>query len=126
LADVTCICGYDRLLASLPCQQPWQRPDTALRWHLYVIRLPQGTPPEQHRQVFDTLRAQGVGVILHYIPIYLQPYNQARYGQRHPAKAERYYRQAISLPLHAELTDAERDRMAAVLNECLTQALCHA
>ena len=91
-----------------------------------MIRLPEGTPPERHRQVFEALRAQGIGVNLHYIPIHLQPYYQARYGQRHFAEAERYYRQAISLPLHAELTDAEQDRVVAVLSECLTQAPCHA
>lgn len=117
---------YDRLLASLPCQRPWQHPDTASSWHLYVIRLPEGTSPERHREVFEALRAQGIGVNLHYIPIHLQPYYQARYGQRHFAEAERYYRQAISLPLHAELTDAEQDRVVAVLSECLTQAPCHA
>ncbi len=115
---------YNTLLAGLPCQRPWQHPDTASSWHLYVIRLQEPLAPGRHRQVFEALRAQGIGVNLHYIPIHLQPYyqaryDQARYGQRHLPEAEQYYRQAISLPLHAELSDAEQDRVVAALHQAL-------
>ena len=59
---------YDRLLAKLPLTCPWQHPDTNSAWHLYVIRLHRNEIKLSRRQVFDALRAAGIGVNVHYIP----------------------------------------------------------
>jgi dTDP-4-amino-4,6-dideoxygalactose transaminase len=62
--------------------------------------------------VFDALRAAGIGVNLHYIPVYRQPY-YARMGFRAEdfPEAERYYAEAISLPMYPQLSDADQMRV---------------
>jgi len=65
---------YDQMLAGLPVITPWQHPDSYSGFHLYVIRLKLGEIGKTHREVFEALRAAGIGVNLHYIPVYRQPY----------------------------------------------------
>ncbi len=112
---------YGRLLAPLPVELPWQHPDTESAFHLYVIRLQLGRIRRTHRQVFEELRAQGIGVQLHYIPVHLQPYYRDRGFQSGDFPvAEAYYQEAISLPLYADLTDAQQDQVVAVLSGILS------
>lgn len=111
---------YDEALAGLPVVTPWQHPDGYSGLHLYVIRLQLERIGHSHREVFDALRAAGVGVNLHYIPVHTQPFYQAlgfRPGQ-FPA-AERYYAEAISLPLFPALSDAQQAEVVAALREAL-------
>jgi dTDP-4-amino-4,6-dideoxygalactose transaminase len=62
----------------------------------------------RRRQVFDALRAAGLGVNVHYIPIHFQPFWRARgFREGQFPVAERYYERAISLPLHPSLSDAD-------------------
>ena len=66
------------------------------------------------------MRGTGIGVNLHYIPIHLQPYyRNLGFGPGDFPNAERYYEEAITLPLFAGLTDAEQDEVV----ECLRQAI---
>jgi dTDP-4-amino-4,6-dideoxygalactose transaminase len=91
---------------------PWQHPDGYSARHLYVIRLHLARLRTTHRRVFESLRASGIGVNLHYIPVYRHPY-YARRGHA-PAsypEAERYYADAISLPIFPALTDAQQQRV---------------
>lgn len=107
---------YDSILNDLPLTTPWQHPDTVSGLHLYVIRLKLAGMRRTHRQVFDALRAAGIGVNLHYIPVYRQPYYE-RMGFK-PAdfpEAERYYAEAISLPMYPALTEAQQDRVVDAL-----------
>jgi UDP-4-amino-4,6-dideoxy-N-acetyl-beta-L-altrosamine transaminase len=112
---------YDALLAGLPVVTPSQHPDTVSGLHLYVIRLKLDKISTTHRKVFDALRAAGIGVNLHYIPVYRQPYYE-RMGFK-PAdypEAERYYAEAISLPMFSGLTDPQQDRVIEALRSaCL-------
>jgi UDP-4-amino-4,6-dideoxy-N-acetyl-beta-L-altrosamine transaminase len=108
---------YDALLASL-VTVPWQHPDQVSGLHLYVVRVGRGA--KTHRQVFDALRAAGIGVNLHYIPVYRQPYYE-RLGFKPTdfPEAERYYAEAISLPMFPALTEAQQNRVVAALREAL-------
>jgi len=111
---------YDSILKGLPVTTPWQHPDAVSGLHLYVIRLNLAGMRRTHRQVFDALRAAGIGVNLHYIPVYRQPYYE-RMGFK-PAdfpEAERYYAEAISLPMYPALTDEQQDRVVAALREAV-------
>lgn len=111
---------YDRLLAKLPVTCPWQHPDTNSAWHLYVIRLRRNEIKLSRRQVFEALRAAGIGVNVHYIPVHTQPYYQHlgfRLGMF--PEAESYYQDAITLPLFSKMTDAEQDTVVAALSEIL-------
>jgi UDP-4-amino-4,6-dideoxy-N-acetyl-beta-L-altrosamine transaminase len=77
--------------------------------HLYVVRWPESSPVSR-REAYDRLRAAGIGVNLHYIPVHLQPYYRDRgFAVGHCPEAERYYAQAITLPLHARLTREDQD-----------------
>jgi UDP-4-amino-4,6-dideoxy-N-acetyl-beta-L-altrosamine transaminase len=111
---------YDQLLADLPVITPWQHPDSYSGLHLYVIRLQLDKIKKSHRQVFEALRAQGIGVNLHYIPVHTQPY-YGRMGFKagdYP-QAERYYAEAISLPMYQTLTDEQQDQVVKVLHTVL-------
>jgi dTDP-4-amino-4,6-dideoxygalactose transaminase len=109
---------YDAALRDLPVVTPWQHPDCVSAMHLYVVRLDRSRIRRTHRQVFDALRAASIGVNLHYIPVYRQPY-YARLGPGAAAcpEAERYYAEAISLPMFPALTEPQQDRVVAALAE---------
>jgi UDP-4-amino-4,6-dideoxy-N-acetyl-beta-L-altrosamine transaminase len=111
---------YDALLAKLPVTCPWQHPDTNSAWHLYVIRLRRNEIKLSRRQVFEALRAAGIGVNVHYIPVHTQPYYQ-RMGFKVGMfpEAESYYQDAITLPLFSKMTDAEQDTVVAALTKIL-------
>jgi UDP-4-amino-4,6-dideoxy-N-acetyl-beta-L-altrosamine transaminase len=107
---------YDRLLGNLPLKRPSPAADVASAWHLYVVRV----AADRHRAVFDRLRAEGIGVNLHYIPVHTQPHYRAMgfHAGQFP-HAEAYYAEAISIPLYAGLTDADQDRVVAALGRAL-------
>ena len=111
---------YNVLLAGLPLTLPWQLPDGYSAYHLYVIRLQLDKINTTHLQVFEALRAKDIMVNLHYIPVHTQPYYQ-QMGFKHGdyPEAERYYREAISIPMHPTLTDAEQDLVVNVLRDAL-------
>lgn len=112
---------YDALLADLPIMLPWQHPATYSAFHLYVIRLQLDRIRTTHREVFEGLRARGIGVNLHYIPLHTQPYYQ-RFGfspENFP-QAHSYYAEAISLPLYPALEEHEQQKVIDTLHDLLT------
>jgi UDP-4-amino-4,6-dideoxy-N-acetyl-beta-L-altrosamine transaminase len=111
---------YNQLLQPLPVTIPWQHPDSYSGLHLYVIRLQLDRIASSHRQVFEALRAAGIGVNLHYIPVHTQPYyRQLGFNHGDFPEAERYYAEAISLPLFATMTEQQQDQVLAALGEAL-------
>jgi UDP-4-amino-4,6-dideoxy-N-acetyl-beta-L-altrosamine transaminase len=111
---------YDQLLAGLPVTTPWQHPDSYSGLHLYVIRLHLEALRSSHRQVFESLREQGIGVNLHYIPVHTQPYYQRMGFQAGDfPEAERYYREAISLPMFQTMTEQQQDEVIAALHKAI-------
>jgi UDP-4-amino-4,6-dideoxy-N-acetyl-beta-L-altrosamine transaminase len=112
---------YDSLFAALPVTRPWQHPDSYSGLHLYVIRLQLEQISKTHLQVFESLRQQGIGVHLHYIPVHLQPYYQAMgFKAGDYPEAERYYAEAISLPMFQTMTLAQQDEVSVALSNALT------
>jgi UDP-4-amino-4,6-dideoxy-N-acetyl-beta-L-altrosamine transaminase len=111
---------YDQLLADMPLITPWQHPDSYSSFHLYVIRLRSNKINKTHRQVFEALREEGIGVNLHYIPIHMQPYFAAAECKTGVfPQAELYYSTAISLPMFHKLSVDEQDRVIEVMNGAL-------
>jgi UDP-4-amino-4,6-dideoxy-N-acetyl-beta-L-altrosamine transaminase len=111
---------YDRLLAKLPVTCPWQHPDTNSAWHLYVIRLHRNEIKLSRREVFDALRAAGIGVNVHYIPVHTQPYyRRLGFEPGMFPEAESYYEDAITLPLFSRMTNDEQDVVVAALEKIL-------
>ena len=111
---------YNQLLADLPVVTPWEHPDCKSAFHLYVIRLKLDQIHKSHPQVFKELRQAGIMVNLHYIPVHTQPYYRKMGFKRGDfPEAERYYREAISLPMYFGLSEAEQDYVVNKLREIL-------
>lgn len=111
---------YDKLLADLPVDTPWQHPDSYSGLHLYVVRLQLDKLSTTHAQVFAALREQGIGVNLHYIPVHTQPHYQRMGFQAGDfLEAERYYAEAISLPMFQTMSEQQQDVVVAALNKIL-------
>lgn len=111
---------YNEALSGLPLILPYQHPETYSAFHLYVIRLQLDRMDMTHRQVFEALRAKGILVNLHYIPVHTQPYYQhLGFKQGDFPVAESYYREAISIPLYAGINTEDQDRVINVLHEVL-------
>jgi len=109
---------YDALLEGLALRRPGRMAGAYSSWHLYVVRL---DDPAQHRRVFEALRADGIGVNLHYIPVHLQPYYRALgFNAGDFPVAEGYYARAISIPLYAGLSDADQDLVVDALARALS------
>lgn len=111
---------YDALLDALPVVTPWQHPDGHSGLHLYVVRVQADRVSRTHKEVFEALRQSGIGVNLHYIPVHTQPYYQRMgFALGQFPEAERYYAEAISLPMYATLTDAQQDEVVLALQGAL-------
>ena len=107
---------YYEKLAELPITLPYQLPNTYSGLHLYVIRLNLSEISKTHKEVFDALREQGIGVNLHYIPVHLQPYYQKMgFKQGDFPNAENYYSNAISLPMFHGMTHEQQDEVISKL-----------
>jgi UDP-4-amino-4,6-dideoxy-N-acetyl-beta-L-altrosamine transaminase len=109
---------YDALLSDLPVTVPWQHPDAVSGLHLYIVRLKRPEIRRSHREVFEAMRAAAVGVNMHYIPVHRQPYYE-KLGLRRAdyPEAERYYAEAITLPLFPVLTNGLQDRVVGTLRD---------
>jgi len=111
---------YDNYLADLPLITPWQHPGSESSFHLYVIRLANGKSKSHHRDVFEYLRAKGIGVNLHYIPVHIQPYySKMGFMPEDFPNAMSYYQEAISLPLFSGMSDAQQNEVVQRLTEVL-------
>lgn len=111
---------YQVLLADLPLTLPVAQEGADSAWHLYVVRLDLSRIQLTQKQVFEQLRAAGLGVNLHYIPVHLQPYYQEQgFAEGDFPEAERYFLEALSLPLFPELTDELQDEVVAHLQRIL-------
>jgi UDP-4-amino-4,6-dideoxy-N-acetyl-beta-L-altrosamine transaminase len=112
---------YDQALAGLPLRALTRDPAGISGWHLYMIRLDLAAiQPRTRRQVFESLRAQGIGVNVHYIPVHLQPdYRQFGFKPGDFPEAERYYEECITLPMFPAMRDEDILRV----KEALIQAI---
>jgi dTDP-4-amino-4,6-dideoxygalactose transaminase len=103
---------YHELLAGTPLQLPIEAPYAQSAWHLYVVRHPQRDALKQY------LEANRVGCALHYpLPLHLQKaYAHLGYKAGDFPVAEKAARECLSLPIYPELTDAQIQRVAEVVN----------
>lgn len=111
--------NYELLLAELPLVRPYQRSNTRSAWHLYVVRVPDDAR-RARGEVFAKLRENGILVNVHYIPVHIQPYYR-KLGFRAGdfPEAERYYAEAISLPMFFGLGEPDQERVAQQLRSIL-------
>ena len=111
---------YNQVLAELPITLPYQLEGTYSGLHLYVIRLQLDQITKTHREVFEALRDQGIGVNLHNIPVHTQPYYQNMgFKVGDFPESERYYQEAISLPMFHMMTEDQQNEVVRVLSKLL-------
>lgn len=114
---------YDALLVGLPVRTQRRHPANRSALHLYVVHVDEAETGVSRRALFEALRAAGIGVNVHYIPIHTQPWYQAlgfREGM-FPA-AEDYYRGAITLPLFPDMRDIQQNRVVESLHAALARS----
>jgi UDP-4-amino-4,6-dideoxy-N-acetyl-beta-L-altrosamine transaminase len=112
--------GYNKLLADLPLKLPLQDLNSYSSYHLYIVRVTLTNIKKTHSQIFNELRARGVQVNLHYIPIYRHPYYEKmgfKYG--YCKEAEKYFAEAISLPIYFDFTEAQQAYVSELLHSIL-------
>lgn len=115
---------YNEQLSLLPLICPFQESYGYSGMHLYVIRLQLEQIRMSHKEVFNLLRDRGIGVNLHYIPVYTQPfYQKMGFKKEDFPEAEAYYAQAISLPLYASMTQIQQDKVIEVLQQILVNKI---
>jgi dTDP-4-amino-4,6-dideoxygalactose transaminase len=116
---------YNLILKDLPLDLPVINDNCYSSFHLYVVRLQLGKISASHGEVFNELRKAGVGVNLHYMPIYLQPYYQkldfsdGRFKEGYCEHAELHSDLALTIPLYPALTIDEQNTVAEVLSNIL-------
>lgn len=101
--------AYSIAFSELPgVTTPLQHPKSESGWHLYVLRFDLARFTAGRREIFDALRAENIGVHVHYIPVYLQPYyRQLGYPEGLCSEAENYYSDAITLPIFPKMSDGD-------------------
>jgi UDP-4-amino-4,6-dideoxy-N-acetyl-beta-L-altrosamine transaminase len=110
---------YDKSFQDVPINIPWQLPNTYSSYHLYVVTLDETINFEQHSRIFNLLRAKGIGVNLHYIPVHTHPYFESLgFKKGDFPVSENYYNRAISLPMYPTLLDVEQDLVIKSIKEC--------
>jgi UDP-4-amino-4,6-dideoxy-N-acetyl-beta-L-altrosamine transaminase len=112
--------AYDEGLSGLALALPWQDPRAFSSYHLYVVRLQPASGARTQREVYDALHARGVLVNLHYIPVYRQPfYARMGFDRGYCAEAEKYFHEALSLPMFPALTDAQQAEVILAVSDVL-------
>ncbi len=107
---------YDQALAGLPLRPLARDPAGISGWHLYMIRLNLSEIRSTRREVFESLRAQGIGVNVHYIPVHLQPdYQKLGFQAGMFPEAERYYEECITLPMFPAMENEDVLRVREAL-----------
>ncbi|HUC92021.1 MAG TPA: UDP-4-amino-4,6-dideoxy-N-acetyl-beta-L-altrosamine transaminase [Paenibacillus sp.] len=104
---------------------PAQHADARSSWHLYVLRWRREAFKADRKVIFEALRAENIGVNVHYIPVYRQPYYRANgYADVRCDHAEKYYETSLSLPIFPKMTDEDiRDVIRAVTKIYQTYAV---
>jgi UDP-4-amino-4,6-dideoxy-N-acetyl-beta-L-altrosamine transaminase len=111
---------YDEALEGLPVRSLARDPRGVSGWHLFMIRLDLGAIQKTRREVFEGLRAAGIGVNVHYIPVHLQPdYQRLGFKRGDFPEAERYYEECLTLPLFPAMRDEEVGFVKRALVEAL-------
>lgn len=113
---------YDTAFADLPAISPLRvRPFVSHAFHLYVIRLDLERLRADRGAIFRALRAEGIGVNVHYIPVHLHPFYRRRFGTGEGLcpVAEDAYEEIISLPLFPGMDDSDVDDVVKAVYKTL-------
>lgn len=109
---------YEESFFSLPIETQLINDNFKSSYHLYVIRINTKNKKTSQRKIFKNLIDHGVGVNLHYIPIYLQPfYRDMGFQRGYCPEAEKYFQEAISLPIYPKLSKFDQKKVIKILKD---------
>ena len=101
---------YDLAFRDKPIIAPFQHKENYSSYHLYIVRVKNTSESLNKLNLFKSLREAGIMVNLHYIPVYHQPfYENFGYDNGDYPESEKYYEEALSLPIHTLLKEEEQD-----------------
>lgn len=110
----------ERLRDHWAVEVPSVAPDANPSWHFFFVLLRLDRLTVDRAAVFAALRAEGIGVNVHYIPVHLHPYYRARYPGVSMPVAEVAYERLLTLPLFPEMSDRDLDGVAAAIDKVTT------
>jgi UDP-4-amino-4,6-dideoxy-N-acetyl-beta-L-altrosamine transaminase len=112
---------YNEKLVNLPLSTPFNHPECYSAYHLYVIKLKLEETGKSQRQVYEALHRAGVLANLHYIPVYRHPYyEKLGFISGYCPEAEKYFNEAISIPMYPNLTVDQRCRVIEALTNAMS------
>ncbi|MCL4553236.1 MAG: DegT/DnrJ/EryC1/StrS family aminotransferase, partial [Candidatus Marsarchaeota archaeon] len=117
--------SYDIALASISGVEPLKvRNEVSHVYHLYVIRLDPARLSWTRAEIFTALRAEGIGVNVHYVPAHLHPFYQRQFhtSPKQCPVAEAAYEQIVSLPIFPAMTEDDVADVIAALRKVLLAA----
>jgi len=88
---------------------PFEKKDVRSAYHIYAIQFQLEKLTVNRKAIFNALRAENIGVQVHYIPVHYHPYYRQNSGYKKGdfPNAERYYERAITLPLFPKMSDSD-------------------
>lgn len=112
---------YNAALAEIPgVTVPEQLAETESGWHLYMIQLDSKVLKKTRKIIFNEMRARNIGVHVHYIPVYWHPYYQGLgYEKGICPVAEKWYEQALTLPIFPRMTNEDVLDVLKALSEVI-------
>jgi len=112
---------YGHEFADIPLQPQRQNQDSYSSYHLYSIRLKRNKAKVTQREAYSALRQGGIGVNLHYIPVYRQPHYESRgFNAGYCPEAESYFKECISLPIYPGMTEHQIQEVIDVVRRVLS------
>ena len=110
---------YFEKLADLPIELPARLTDRYCAYHLFIIKV----ASEKRKLIFDNLRKSSIGVNVHYIPVYHQPYYQKIGKYTGLANTEKFYQKIVTIPLCPAVTQEELNYVSQEIREMLSSKL---
>ncbi|MDB4826924.1 UDP-4-amino-4,6-dideoxy-N-acetyl-beta-L-altrosamine transaminase [Gammaproteobacteria bacterium] len=112
---------YDQTLEPLPLIIPWQRDQIYSSYHLYPVRIRKSDCGKTQMQVYNFLLENNVAANVHYIPVHRQPYyEKLGFQVGNFPEAEKFHREAISLPMYSALKERDQKFVIDLLRDILT------
>ena len=102
---------------------PTEKNDVRAAYHIYVVQLRTEMITASRKEIFEALRAENIGVNVHYIPVHLHPFYQRKFGYRegdYPS-SERYYERALTLPIFPRMSDEDASDVIQAVRKVLGQ-----
>jgi dTDP-4-amino-4,6-dideoxygalactose transaminase len=95
-------------------------------YHIYVIQLRLEKLKVGRKEIFQALRAENIGVNVHYIPVHLQPFYMKEFGYKRGdyPRAESYYERAITLPIFPKMSDKDVSDVITAVKRVINYYRC--